>query len=172
MNHIQVTVAVFSIISSVVISGCSSESGVGGDRDGDIPSANGSEHARDTGERGSETGEESGTQLALNERYDSIRNGVRLTMVYNEQENSFIGTVENTTGETLRDVQVEVHLSNGLELGPTTPADLGPGVQRQVTLRATDKTFDKWTPHPEVGTGDNSSAGGEAGEDQSGEHDG
>ena len=75
----------------------------------------------------SETGEESGTQLALNEQYDSVRNGVRLTMVYNEQENSFNGTVENTTGETLRDVRVEVHLSNGLELGPTTPADLGLG---------------------------------------------
>ena len=93
-------------------------------------------------------------------------------MVYNEQENSFNGTVENTTGETLRDVRVEVHLSNGLELGPTTPADLGPAAQREVKLQSPDKTFDRWTPHPEVGTGENSGSGGEAGEDESGEHKG
>ena len=57
--------------------------------------------------------EESGTELALNETYDAVRNGARLILTYDAQSNSFKGTVENTTDETLKQVRVEVHLSNG-----------------------------------------------------------
>ena len=107
------------------------------------------------GEHGEE-GEESGTELALTERYDEVRNGARLILAYDAQSNCFRGTVENTTDKPLTRVRVEVHLSNGKELGPTTPADLGPGEKRDVTLTATSKDFDRWTAHPEVGGGEHS----------------
>jgi len=62
--------------------------------------------------------------------------------------------VENTTAKTLQRVRVEVHLSNGKELGPTTPEDIKPGKKRTVKLPATSKDFDGWTAHPEVGSGE------------------
>ena len=99
----------------------------------------------------SEDGEESGAELALNETYDQVRNGARLILTYDAQNNAFKGTVENTTDETLKQVRVEVHLSNGKELGPTTPGDLAPGEKIEVQLIATSTDFDGWTAHPEVG---------------------
>ena len=71
--------------------------------------------------------------------------------------------------DTLQRVRVEVHLSNGIELGPTTPADLGPGQQRDLELKATAKDFDGWSAHPEVGSGEH---GGEGSEDGGEEHGG
>ena len=122
--------------------------------------------------------EESGTELALDESYDAVRNGARLVLTYDAQNNSFNGFVENTTEDTLKQVRVEVHLSNGVELGPTTPTDLEPGESIGVSLAATDKDFDGWTAHPEVGEGGGGEHGhdgddGEHGEeDESGHHDG
>lgn len=75
------------------------------------------------------SGEELNAELALNESYDQVRNGARLILAYDAQSNSFKGTVENTTGKTLKQVRVEVHLSNGIELGTTTPVDLEPRVK-------------------------------------------
>ena len=120
-----------------------------------------------------EEGEESGTELALNETYDEIRNGARLILAYDAQSNAFKGTVENTTDETLKQVRVEVHLSNGKELGPTPAADLAPGEKREVQLIATSTDFDGWTAHPEVGEGEHSSGGehGEGDSEHGGEHD-
>ena len=80
-------------------------------------------------------------------------------MTYDAQNNSFNGTVENTTDKTLQRVRVEVHLSNGKELGPTTPADLAAGEKRDVKLSATSKDFDGWSAHPKVGIGEH--GGGE-----------
>ena len=54
----------------------------------------------------------------LNQHYDEVRNGARLVLTYDAPSNSFNGTVQNTTEETLERVRVEVHLSNGRELGP------------------------------------------------------
>ena len=109
---------------------------------------------------GASEGEESGTTLTLTEEYDTVRKGARLILVYDADSNAFTGTVENTTSSTLQQVRVEVHLSNGVELGPTTPVDLAPGQIVDVSLPATDQAFDGWTPHAEVGPG----SGGEAGE--------
>ena len=121
----------------------------------------------ETRDRGGDAeGEESGTELALNETYDKVRNGARLILTYDAQSNSFNGTVENTTERTLGRVRVEVHLSNGKELGPTTPADLGPGEKRVVKLTATSKDFDGWSAHPEVGNEE------QGGSEESGEHGG
>ena len=114
--------------------------------------------------------EESGAELSLNETYDKVRNGARLILAYDAQTNAFKGTVENTTDETLKQVRVEVHLSNGKELGPTTPGDLAPGEKREVQFIATSTDFDRWTAHPEVGEGEHGH-GGEHGEHDS-EHDG
>ncbi len=123
-----------------------------------------------TAERSSDDGEEeSGTELALNETYDKVRNGARLVMNYDEETNSFIGTVENTTDETLKQVRVEVHLSNGKELGPTAAADLAPGDKRDIHLTATSKDFDGWTAHPEVGSDEHGDS--EHDQEGGGEHD-
>ncbi|MHC4442194.1 MAG: FxLYD domain-containing protein [Planctomycetota bacterium] len=153
MNNIHRTLAVIVIILAVVISGCSNDFGTSKTRESDSLKASRSEHDREGDSRLGEEVEESGTQLALNDTYDKVRNGVRLTLTYDAQSNSFIGTVENTTDKTLKRVRVEVHLSNGKELGPTTPTDLGPGKKREVKLTATNKNFDGWTAHPEVGSG-------------------
>jgi hypothetical protein len=118
----------------------------------------------------SEEGEESGTKLALNETYDTVRNGARLILAYDAQSNSFVGTVENTTDKTLKNVRVEVHQSNGKEIGPTTPGDLESGEKRDVKLTATSTDFDGWNAHPEVGSGEHGH-GEERGEhDKEGEH--
>jgi hypothetical protein len=100
--------------------------------------------------------EESATQLTLNETYDQVRYGARLTLTYDAQSNSFKGFVENITNATLKQVKVEVHLSNGVELGPTRPTDIAPGKKIEVALVATSKDFDAWTAHPEVGGGEHS----------------
>ena len=98
-----------------------------------------------------EDGEESGAQYALDETYDVVRAGARLILSYDEASNAFTGTVENTTADTLTRVRVEVHLSNGIELGPTTPLDLAPGQTAPVTLPASSESFESWSAHPEVG---------------------
>lgn len=106
------------------------------------------------------TGEESGTRLTLTQTYDTVRGGARLILSYDQAAKAFIGTVENTTDATLDRVRVEVHLSNGVELGPTTPQDLAPGAQMAVWLDAAGQNFTGWTPHAEVGGGE---GGGEHG---------
>ena len=109
-------------------------------------------------------GEEGGTALALDEIYDFVRNGVRLIMSYDAATNLFSGTAENTTAQMIQAVRVEIHLSNGIELGPTTPVDLQPGESIPVELAGSSTPFDGWTPHAESGPmGSDSSAesGGE-----------
>lgn len=108
---------------------------------------------------------QSGTELTLSQAYDQVRNGARLVLACDAQSNSFLGTVENTSDKTLKLVRVEVHLSNGKELGPTTPADLAPGQKRAVKLAVTSKDFEKWNAHPEVGSGEHESG------EKHGEHD-
>ena len=157
------TVITFALIASII--GCSDtdeDTHQSGDTDGNLVSTN--PIAVDTGD------EESAVQLALTDTYDSIRAGAHLILAYDAATNSFKGTVKNTTGAILPRVRVEVHLSNGVELGPTTPIDLAPGEQIPVEFMAEGPSFDKWTAHPEVG----SEGGGEHGEGDSehgGEHD-
>jgi len=127
MNHFHKTFIAIAIMFVPFISGCLSDA---------------------------RNGEESGTKLALDQTHDKIRNGVRLILTYDATSNSFNGTVENITDKTLKRVRVEIHLSNGGELGPTTPADLDPGEKRNVKLTATGKEFYWWTAHPEVRNGE------------------
>ncbi len=110
-----------------------------------------SEHERDDHDGNNE---ESGTTLTLNDTYDMVRNGARLVLSYDMQSNSFKGTVENTTSDTLKQVRIEVHLSNGIELGPTTPIDLAPSEKVDIKVPAINQTFDGWIAHAEIGSED------------------
>ena len=128
----------------------------------------GAEGGSESGGEGSEGGatgsEEGGNALALDQTFDMVRAGARLIMSYDAHNNTFYGAVVNTTSATLTRVRIEVHLSNGIELGPTTPADLAPGAAMNVVLPASVQPFDGWTPHAEVGA----SEGGGSGEHGSG----
>ena len=123
----------------------------------------GSESGGEGGGSGSKEG--SGATLALDETFDAVRGGARLILNYDAASNAFIGTVENTTGNVLSNVRIEVHLSNGTELGPTTPVDMAPGQVMDVNLPATQESFTGWIAHAEVGGGQ---GGGEHGGGQSG----
>lgn len=102
--------------------------------------------------------------LALDETFDMLRSGARMILKYDAPSNSFNGTVENTTNGVLDRVRVEVHLSNGTELGPTTPTDMAPGEVLAINLPATQAAFTGWTAHAEVGSGgEGSESGGEHG---------
>lgn len=153
MNHVYKIPAAFVFVLMVIFLNCSRTA----------------EKSTDDGD------EESGTELALNETYDKTRNGAHLILNYDAETNSFIGTVENTTDETLKQVRVEVHLSNGKELGPTPASDLKPGEIKDVHLKATSRDFDGWSAHPEVGSGEHgdreehAEEGGEHGQ-EGGEH--
>ena len=114
---------------------------------------------------GSEEG--SGANLAPDETFDMVRGGARLILSYDAPSNSFKGTVANTTNNILTQVRIEVHLSNGAELGPTPPVNLAPGQVMAVNLPATPASFTGWIAHAEVGGG---SEGGQSGSEASGEH--
>ncbi len=169
-----------ALLSAALVIGCTDNTGPEGSRDGDRPTASqsvseggggesggeGSEGGGESGSEGSGGGEEaSANMLAPDGTFDMVRGGARLVMSYDAASNSFKGTVENTTTNTLRQVRIEVHLSNGVELGPTTPIDMAPGEVRTVDMAATAAPFTGWTPHAEVGSGE----GGQAGSEGSGE---
>ncbi|MDE0221230.1 MAG: hypothetical protein OXJ90_18325 [Spirochaetaceae bacterium] len=98
-------------------------------------------------------GEESGTYLTLDQTYDEVRKCARLILRYYPEADAFYGTVQNTTDATLPKVRVEVHLSNGTELGPTTPTNLAPRGTIDVKLPAVVQSSTGWTAHQEVGPG-------------------
>ena len=126
----------------------------------------GGEGAEGSGGEGSGGGEEAtANQLQPNETFDMVRSGARLILSYDANGNAFTGTVENTTNNVLRQVRIEVHLSNGAELGPTTPVDLAPGQKIDVNLPSTAASFTTWVAHAEVGSG---GEGGESGGEGSG----
>ncbi len=72
-----------------------------------------------------------------------------LVIRYEAVNERFTGTVTNTTSSTVAAVRVEIHLSNGEELGPTPRKDLGAGESMPVTLDASGQNFDWWSVHAE-----------------------
>lgn len=123
-------------------------------------------------ENGAATGterEEPGSRLTENEKYDAVRRGVRLIMAYDTEASAFVGSVANVTDQPVVGVRVEVHLSNGTELGPTPRLTLAPGQVESVWLPAAGQSFRWWNAHAESGEagGEHGGAHGEHG----GEHD-
>ncbi len=128
-----------------------------------------------SGESGSESGGEEGSanMLTPDETFDAVRGGARLILSYDAASNLFEGTVENTTNGVLDRVRIEVHLSNGTELGPTPPIALAPGEVLAIILQSTPDSFDGWIAHAEVGGGESGGEhGSESGGERRGEHGG
>jgi hypothetical protein len=96
---------------------------------------------------------ESGTQWSVNQTATETRSGVTLVISYNSARDRFDGTVTNTTNSTVNDVRVEIHLSNGTELGPTPRIALAGQEVRRVTLDNTSgQSFTWYSVHVEVGS--------------------
>ena len=108
------------------------------------------EHGEEGGHREGEEGEESGTYIARNETWDRTRRGARLVLTFNASRNAFVGTVENTTEQTLCALRVEVHLDSGTELGPTARTDVPSNGTIEVELPTAGERFETWTAHPEL----------------------
>jgi hypothetical protein len=108
------------------------------------------EHGEEGGHEEGEEGEESGTYIARNETWDRTRRGARLILTFNASRNAFVGTVENTTEQTLCAVRVEVHLDSATELGPTARTDVPSGGTIEVELATEGEGFVTWTAHPEL----------------------
>lgn len=175
-NYLAMMLALTVVTAAIGISGCTVTVPTGEHHGEEGITTSRDEHRREGGHgngessegAGASEGEEAGNTLTLTEEYDTVRKGARLILVYDADSNAFTGTVENTTTSTLQQVRVEVHLSNGVELGPTTPVDLAPGQIVDISLPATDQAFDGWTPHAEVGPGHGGEDGGEGGEHSNG----
>ena len=94
-----------AVTVAIGISGCTIPVGTGEHHGSNGVTTSRGEHERDGGsgdgedsEHGSASdGEESGNTLTLTERYDTVRKGARLVLVYDAESNAFNGTVENTT---------------------------------------------------------------------------
>ena len=173
-RHILSILVLMAVLAAAGIGGCAGwqraapstqetgvESSVGESREGG--SESGGEHGSggESGSEGSGGSEEgSANLLTLDQTFDQVRLGAQLIMAYDAASNAFVGTVANTTNGTLTRVRVEIHLSNGVELGPTAPVDLAPGQVIDIVLPASGQ-FDGWVPHAEVGSGEG--AGSESG---------
>lgn len=107
-------------------------------------------HEHEQGKQAGE-GEEAGPRISLDGTHDEVRKGVRLILSFDNEFSSFIGTLENVTEKTISRVRVEVHLSNGNELGPTEPINLAPGKKVDVGLSAEGQSFNWWKAHAETG---------------------
>ena len=173
MRRLSIRLLAGGVVVALVLAlaGCANGEAESGEHNGgESGEHNGGESGEhDEGEESGEGGEESGTQFALDETYDHVRAGARLILNYDPATNTFRGTVANTTNGTLDRVRVEVHLSNGTELGPTSPRDLAPGETISVRLPATAEAFATWSAHPEVGGSEGSGEHDQGAE--SGEHD-
>ena len=166
-----------AILGAGVLVGCGpagSGAAVGGAPGGQVVAMQGGEAAGEHGAGGEGPGGEggapaaagseegSGATLAPNATFDGVRGGARLILNYDAAQQAFTGTVENTTSNVLGQVRIEVHLSNGVELGPTTPVDVAPGQMLPIELPSTTGSFTGWIAHAEVGSGgEGGQAGGE-----------
>ncbi len=169
-KRLAATSAAAAIALALTLGACSDDTEPVGSAGEAAESAEGSGHgeaaeAGHAGEAGQGEAAEGGnvTLLTPTEIYDENVNGARLQLSFDSANNAFVGTVENTTNQTLTRARVEVHLSSGTELGPTTPTDLGPGEVIDLTLPSTAEAFDTWSAHAEVGAAE-SGDGGEGAE--------
>lgn len=129
------------------------------------------EHGGTGGRKVGERGEEGGAYLPKTAKQDKLfANGARLVLQFNPNTQVFVGSVTNTTGKTLSQVRVEVHLDDGTELGPTRRIDVAPGRTIPVELGAFGNSFAYWVSHPEAGIERGHGTAGEEGGEGRGEH--
>ena len=110
--------------------------------------------SRETHVHHQQEGEESDEKLSPTETYDRVHKGIRLVLAFHNASSSFMGSVENVTDKKIKSVRVEVHLSDGTELGPTKPMDLSPGEKVGIKLETAGQSFAWWKAHAEVGSGE------------------
>ena len=157
----ETTRRLFPIVTALVVSlglaACAAESQPDADGAGE------STLAQQTDERSSsesrtevasaerrEEGVESGVYIARTASWSETRNDAWLQLSFNSASNSFVGRVSNTGNEPLCDFRVEVHLSTGIELGPTERTGVPYGGSINVTLPSGGEEFTTWTAHPEM----------------------
>jgi hypothetical protein len=104
----------------------------------------------ESGEEHSEEGEESGVYIARTARWSETRGDAWLQLSFNSGSNAFSGRVSNTGNEPLCDVRIEVHLSTGVELGPTEATEVPYGGSINVTVPTGGEEFATWTAHHEA----------------------
>ena len=152
-NVVLVVMAFFSI----TILGCAHKQKENKEKDSATLESSRSEHPRE--KHGEGEGEVSGIKLAIDDVYDEVRKGTHLQLIFDIEASAFVGTVENVSDQLLDRVRIEVHLSNGTELGPTTQVELKPGEKREINLNAGDNSFETWSTHSEVGSGEHNHEG-------------
>ena len=134
---------------ALALGACSSTSESGREGGGEGSAEHSGGEGREGGEGGAGDGEETAVQLNPTQTFWMTRKGVRLDLRYDAATQTFRGSATNITGATIPRMRVEVHLSNGVELGPTTTTDLAPGQTVDVTLPAPGQAFAKWGAHAE-----------------------
>lgn len=108
-NSILVVVGIFLLTAFAISAHEAEEESHAGESKSEQTKSEGSEPSE-------ESGEESAIQYTKTQTYDETRDGARLVLKFDAKTQEFTGTVENTTDETLKQVRVEVHISNGTEL--------------------------------------------------------
>lgn len=111
-----------------------------------------------------ENSEESGKQYSMTQTYNEVNHGVKLILKYDKASSSFKGTMENTTKKTAEKARVEIHLSNGVELGPTKAVNIKPGKKVDVKLSARGQKFETWSAHAEIGSSEHTHSHGDGAE--------
>ena len=152
-TKIIIGIAALMLTTAVLAGSNENQGGEGGENH-----AGGESREQSLGQTGDN--EAGAIQLTKSQTYDQVKGGARLIVAYDAAQNAFSGTVENTLTQVLRNVRVEIHLSNGTELGPEFYGNMAPGEIRAITLSSSNAAFASWTAHPETGSGE---AGGESG---------
>lgn len=119
--------------------------------------------------RKSQEGEENGSQFSKEQTLEETKYGVKLVLKYDKAKQAFVGTIENKSNEIAARARVEVHLSNGVELGPTKPQDIKPMGKIKIHLPAKDQDFKRWSGHAEVGSREHEGEGRGEGHNEKGE---
>ena len=95
-------------------------------------------------------GEEPDVRLGVADTLDMARGPVRLVLRYDKDRSAFVASVENLSNQRIPCVRVEVHLSNGVELGPTPALALPPAGHASIELAAPGQSFSWWKAHAET----------------------
>lgn len=108
------------------------------------------------GETSGEPNHDTVMMWGINDLAEEIVSDIRLILVYEAPSGSFIGFIENTTIDVIRQVRVNVQIfdasGNSKVYGPTSPVDMASGDVRNVTVPAPQSgNFETFSMFLEVG---------------------